>query len=262
MIYDIVILLYMLSLLHMSLFFFLEYKKLAGIANIFALSGFLLNISDIVIKWINTGIFPSHTMNGLLIILTAALVAVYIFLYLKYKRPSLLLFIMPIVIILGLFTFAFKDINPARDFATSFWLYIHLPFTVVGSAFFLFAAISGVMYFVQENQLKNKNFGFIYSKFPPLNVINNLNKNSLNIGFAVFTIGLIAGIIWGLYEWNGTLLLSAKLIFAVITWAVFGIIILIRQTKGLAPRGSALWSVVGFICIVIMYFCVALFLRG
>ncbi|HCW92456.1 MAG TPA: hypothetical protein DHM44_02105, partial [Flexistipes sinusarabici] len=66
MIYDIVILLYMLSLLHMCLFFFLEYKKLAGIANIFALSGFILNIIDISVKWIKTGTFPSHSMNGLL----------------------------------------------------------------------------------------------------------------------------------------------------------------------------------------------------
>lgn len=262
MIYDIVILLYMLSLLHMCLFFFLEYKKLSGISNLFALAGFILNITAIGQKWISTGMFPSKTLNGLFVLMTAALVAVYIFLYIKHKRPSLLLFIMPIVIILGLFTFGLKDTTPARDFAISFWLYIHLPFTIVGSAFFLFAAISGIMYFVQENQLKNKNFGFIYSKFPPLNVINNLNKNSLNIGFAVFTIGLISGIIWGLYEWNGKLLLSAKLIFAIITWAVFGIIILIRQTKGLAPRGSALWSVVGFVCIVIMYFGVALFLRG
>jgi len=262
MIYDIVVLLYMLSLLHVVLYFFLEYEKLGSVANIFALFGFLLNIADIIIEWITSGSFPSQTLSNVFVLLTASLIVVYIFLFLKYKRHSLLLLIMPVVIILGLFTFALKDVSTSRVLATSFWLYIHLPFTVLGSAFFLFAAISGIMYFIQENQLKNKNFGLVYSKFPPLNIINNLNKNSLNMGFAFFTIGLIAGIIWGLYEWEGTLVLSAKLVFAFITWIIFGIITLIRYTKGLAPRGSALWSIVGFISVVIMYFGVALFLRG
>lgn len=262
MIYDIVVLLYMLSLLHVVLYFFLEYKKLGSVANGFALLGFLLNVADIIIKWVANGSFPSQTLNNVFILLTASLIAVYMFLFLKYKRHSLLLLIMPVVIILGLFTFTLKDTSSSRDFATGFWLYIHLPFTILGSAFFLFAAISGIMYFIQEYQLKNKNFGLFYSKFPPLNIINNLNKNSLNMGFAFFTIGLIAGIIWGLYEWDGRLILSAKLVFAFITWIIFGIITLIRYTKGLAPRGSALWSVVGFISVVVMYFGVALFLRG
>lgn len=262
MVYDISLSLYILAFLHAVLYFFLGYQNLTKITNIFAIAGLVVNIFSFALSWQKIGQLPSATLAEVLQVLIIALVAIYLLLYLKFKRPLLAMFILPIAIIIGISTFALKDIGVTIPHSNSFWLYLHLPFTILGSALFMISAIAGFMYVILERQLKNKTFGKIFYRFPPLNVINQVNTTTLFIGFAFFTVGLIAGIIWGLIEWNGAMVFTPKLIFAIITWLIFISIITIKHTKGLSPNGIAIWSITGFISIIITYFGVALFLLG
>lgn len=260
MLYDISLSLYILSFLHAVLYFFLGYKNLTKITNTFATLGLCVNIGSFILIWQQVGQFPSNTLSELLKILSMSMVAVYLLLYLKFKRPLLAMFILPVVIIIGISTFGLQNIQLSQSASHSFWLYLHLPFTIIGSALFMVSAIAGLMYVMQERQLKKKHFGKIFHRFPPLNVMNQLNLVTLIIGFAFFTVGLITGVIWGLIEWNGALVLTPKLIFAFITWCIFGAIISIKHTKGFSPTGTAVWSIIGFLSIIVTYFGVALFL--
>jgi ABC-type transport system involved in cytochrome c biogenesis permease subunit len=261
MFYDIALSLYLLALLHAVLYFFLGYENLTKVTNGFVAIGLVFNIIFTFIFCKNTGGIASN-LAGIFQLLTGALALGYLLIFLKYKKASLALFILPVIVLIGAFTYSLKNIAVLHNESKSFWLYIHLPFTILGSAFFMIAAIVGLMYVIQDRQLKKKSFGMVFHRFPPVNVLNQLNTTALAVGFSFFTIGLIAGVVWGLIEWSGTLIFTPKLIFAVITWVIFGIILVIKYTKGLSPVNTAIWSVLGFLSIIITYVSVVIFLLG
>jgi ABC-type uncharacterized transport system permease subunit len=236
------------------------HANLIKVINSFTLAGLIVNISGFIIMWNKSGGIPTSSLQNVFQILIISIIVIYLILYLKFKRSMLAFFILPIAIIIGVLTFALKGATVQTGFTNSFWLYLHLPLTIIGSALFMISAITGLMYVMQERQLKNKTFGKIFHRFPPLNVLNQLNDTTLITGFAFFTSGLIAGIIWALVEYSGIFTFTPKLIFGFITWTIFGIILLIKHTKGLSPNNTAIWSIVGFISIIITYFAVALFL--
>jgi len=154
------------------------------------------------------------------------------------------------------------EMSAQNDIVVTFWLYIHLPFTIIGTAFFMLSTFTGIMYFIQERQLKTKNFGIIFRRFPPLDTINKLNSTTLYIGFYAFTIGLLAGIVWMFYS-NGRInVFSPKLVFAIITWIIYSSITFYKQFRGMSPKHMALSTIIGFISVLITYVGVAFFIMG
>ncbi len=262
MFYDIALSLYMLALLHAVLYFFLGYENLTKVTNGFVVAGLILNIVFIINACQTANGFITSSLAGIFQLLTGALAFGYLLIIFKYKKSSVSLFVLPVIVLIGAFTYTLKNIAVLHTESKSFWLYIHLPFTILGSALFMIAAIVGLMYVVQDRQLKKKSFGIIFHRFPPVNVLNQLNTTALTVGFSFFSIGLIAGIVWGLIEWGGTLVFTPKLIFALITWIIFGIILIIKYTKGLSPVNTAIWSILGFLSIIITYISVVIFLLG
>ena len=262
MFYDIALSLYMLALLHAVLYFFLGYENLIKVTNGFATIGLIFNIVYEINAWQQSSGYIISNLAGIFQMLTGALALGYLLIYLKYKRITISLFVLPIIVLIGAFTYSLRDIAVLHSASKSFWFYIHLPFTILGSALFMIAAIVGLMYVIQDRQLKKKSFGIVFHRFPPVNVLNQLNTTALAVGFSFFTIGLIAGMVWGLIQGNGALILTPKLIFGIITWIIFGIILVIKYTKGLSPVNTAIWSILGFLSIIITYISVVIFLLG
>lgn len=262
MLFDFAILLYIFCFITVGLYAFLSHKRLIIFSHFFAIVGIMLNLAFIVQKWLtlpnNLAGDLSHVFALIIFFLSAASVLMSI----KYKKITLYFFIMPIVIIIGLVALYHHSIGVMKEYHAGFWLFVHLPFTIAGTTLFIISAVFGILYFIQEKQLKKKNFGFLYNLLPSIDLLNKLNMNTMLIGFALFTAGLISGFIWGIYEWGGRIMLTPKLIFAVISWVVFGIIILIRNLRGMPPRNTALASIVGIICVVITYIGVAIFIKG
>ncbi|MGE4318430.1 MAG: inner membrane protein YpjD [Deferribacterales bacterium] len=263
MYFDLSILCSVLALLHITLYIFLGYGRLVTITNLFAVLGLIFSSAQFITLWSSAHANPFGSMSGLLLFLSQALLLAYILLFFKFKRPSIGLFIFPIAVLfiigarlLGGFS-AMHNPN-----AASLWLYIHLPFTIIGTAFFMVSTSGGIMYFIQERQLKNKNFGVIFRRFPPLDTIDRLINTTLYIGFYTFTIGLLAGLVWMLYSSGRINVFSPKLVFAIITWIIYSSITFYKQLKGMSPKDTALSTIVGFISVIITYIGVAFFVAG
>lgn len=262
MLFDLSILFYVLALLHVSLYFFFGYTNLRFPMNLFFGLSAVLNGAAIVARWTTLGHFPSSTISDLMILLSFALALTFLVLYVKFRRPVIALGTLPIIIFLALSARLTAGIASAKEEITSIWLFLHLPFTIIGTAFFIVAFIAGIIYFILERQVKQKKFGFMFRRFPPLEVINKLNTTSLHAGFYSFTLGTVAGGLWMLYEKHGEVLFSPKLTLSMITWLIIMVIVVIKKQRGMTPRGTALSSVIGFISILVTYIGVALFLMG
>jgi len=251
-----------LSLLHVTLYFFLGYKRLELVTTGFA----LLSLVFTALQYIT--LYKMHTppyasLSGIMLLLTIAMLIGYLAMYFKYGRPSIGLFVFPLTVIFVMIArFTSGMVVAGDDVVVTFWLYIHLPFTILGTAFFMLSTFTGIMYFIQERQLKTKNFGIVFRRFPPLDTINKLNNTTLYIGFYTFTIGLMAGIVWMFYSSGRINMLSPKLVFAIITWLIYSCITFYKQFRGLSPKQTALSTIVGFISVLITYVGVAFFVMG
>lgn len=260
MLYSINIFFYIVSFLLILFHFFHNNRKLYLSSQIAMFISVSLNIVNFILRWARLSEFPSNSLFDVLNLVMLFLGVGYLVMFAKYRRPFILLFVLPFIIASGIGGFISENIVYHTKPLSTFWIYIHLPLTIGGTAFFLIAALAGILYFLQERQLKNKNFGLIFKNFPPLETINNINIFALYTGFVLFSGGIVSGIIWGLLEWNGTLMLTSKLVFSFITWIVFAVIIIVKKTKGLTPKKTATLSIIGILLILLTYHGVATFL--
>lgn len=260
MLYSINIFFYILSFLLILFHFFHNNRYLYLSSQIAMFISVSLNIVNFILRWVRLNEFPSNTLFDVLNLAMLFLGVGYLIMFAKYRRPFILLFVLPFIIISGIGGFISENITYHTKPLSKFWIYIHLPLTIGGTAFFLIAALAGIIYFLQERQLKNKNFGLIFKNFPPLEIINSINIFALYTGFVLFSGGVISGLIWKILEWNGTLIQTSKLIFSFITWIVFAIIIIIKKTKGLTPKKTATLGILGILLILLTYHGVATFL--
>jgi len=88
----------------------------------------------------------------------------------------------------------------------------------LGNAIFTLAFCCGVMYLVQENQLKSKKIGAITKRLPSLQVLDDMNYQALKFGFPLLTLGIITGAIWGEYAWGRYWAWDPKETWSLITW--------------------------------------------
>lgn len=250
---------YVLAFSHIALSFFFANKYFRIMCNFFAGLGFVINIYEFFTLWVSTGQFPSSTVYDFMLLLSAAFAATYFIINIKTKSNVIGLFILPFPIVF-LILAPFVPMDGTPQFVESVWRYGHLPFIILGTTFFIAAFLSAAMYLIQERQLRSKSFGVVFRRFPSLDAINKMNDMALKVGFYFFSIGAILGFIWMLKNGWGGISASLKIIFSLITWGIFAFIMIVKARKGMSPRRMALWTVIGFLSIVITYIGVAVFL--
>lgn len=230
---------------------------------LFTLVACILNMIYITLRWRELGYFPTVTFSDTLVFLAFIISAIFLLFYFMYKRIQIFIFILPFLSILILVALILNPKTSINIDKNSALLYIHLPFSITGTALFFLSAFAGIIYFYQEKQLKNKNIKFINRESMPLDSINKIINNLLIYGFLIFTIGLITGFIWRFYAENiEEYSYITKLVFSIITWCTFGLLLLIKKIKGLTPKKLAMGSIIGFVCLIITYIGLAIFLSG
>ena len=181
---------YMIAFIHIILFLLWGNKNVRSLFNIFTGTGLLFNIAYMALRYFNTGAAPTSTLYDVMNMVCISFGITYFILYAKYKRPLIGLFISPFMVAASIVSICFPpNVSPSYTVIDSIWRYVHLPFIVLGTTFLVAAFTASLMYLIQEAQLKKKNFGFIFQRFPALDTIANINNTSLQTGFYLFTIG-------------------------------------------------------------------------
>jgi ABC-type uncharacterized transport system permease subunit len=132
---------------------------------------------------------------------------------------------------------------------------IHISLAVLGVALFAVAALASVLYLVQARQLKQKSFGLLFRKGPPLELLDTIVQRCVNIGFPLFTLAIVLGAIW-MARLGKAALASPQYVLALVTWFAFAGLLLTRTVAGWHGRRSALFAIVGFttaLAVVVIY---------
>ncbi|HVE73282.1 MAG TPA: cytochrome c biogenesis protein CcsA [Thermoanaerobaculia bacterium] len=144
----------------------------------------------------------------------------------RYRVYAATFFVYPLVLLL-LTTSAVAGENFAvldPEFRSNVFT-VHLLMSTVGVACLLIALAFGVLALIQDRMLKTKRHGRLWEWIPSLDVCKSVSFRTLSIGFAIYTIGLIAGVLWSYRTTAGLMDLRVKQLAAVTAWILFGILL-------------------------------------
>ena len=144
-----------------------------------------------------TGHGPYTTSYEIAMFLAWFIVVIYFLTEWKYKIKDLGSFVIPLVFLVMLVSvFLSKDAGLVPESEVRFWLTMHRTLSIIGYAAFSIAFAAGIMYLIQEHQVKSKKLGIMYFRMPSLEVLDDLNFKVITIGFPLFTLGFMTGSIW------------------------------------------------------------------
>ena len=227
------------------------------------LIGFASHTLALITRYAEAGHTPVTNLHESLSFFAWMVIGILLVANLKYKIKVLGALLTPIALILMLFAYALpKEIVPLAPVLRSFWHPFHVIFAFLGNAIFALAFSCGIMYLVQEHQLKSKRIGAITQRLPSLKVLDDLNYQSLTYGFPLLTLGIITGAIWAEYAWGRYWSWDPKETWSLITWLLYAALLHQRLTVGWRGRKAAIMAIVGFLAVLFTFLGVNLLLPG
>ncbi|MGW8223168.1 MAG: c-type cytochrome biogenesis protein CcsB [Syntrophobacteria bacterium] len=229
-------------------------KAIHRIAYGFLLAGFLSHTIGLAMLVGQIRQMPVTTLPQTFSLFAWAIVGSYLAFQLKFNIRILGTFVSPLAVVFMLLSSAIPGrVIPNSQLFKSFWLTLHVATMFIGMAIFALAFCAGIMYLLQERQIKSKNFGLLYRRLPSLEVLDSLNYVCLTFGFPLITIGLISGFVYAGAVWQSYWHWDPKEILSVVTWLIYAVLLHERLAVGWRGRRAAIMAIVGFSVILVTF---------
>lgn len=217
--------------------------------------GFLSHTVTLILMTVQAHRLPFANFSESLAFSSWVVVLAYLLAEWRYRISALGSFVMPVAFF-GIFLALILpgEGTPLIPVMANFWFLIHLVFAFLGTAAFTLTFGVGVMYILQEGQLKSRRPGVFYHRLPSLEMLDDLSHKALSWGFPFLTLGLVAGFIWirsakgSFWDWD-----PHKTWPLLIAWAIYGILLLGRLNGWWRGRKAARGAVFGFVLVSLSY---------
>lgn len=171
-------------------------------------------------------------------------------LWLRYRVDAASFLIYPLVfLLLGVSAVVGERYQPLAPELRSNIFIAHLLLTTVGIAALLVGVGFTVLYQIQERSLRDKKRGALWEWIPSLRICDWVSYRALSIGFAIYTVGLVAGILFSYRtsapEWSP----GIKEYGAFVAWILFAALLQsyiagsYRERRTLVIAGMAFVSI-------------------
>lgn len=244
-------------------FFVKQKEKIRTIARNILLASGILQTLYIITRYILIGHTPITSMHETVFFFVWALTWAYLSFRWRYTVKNFGTFTSILIMVLLVITaMVSKDINPLPPELKSLWLPLHAGVTIVAYGFLALAFIGGLMYLVQEWELKSKRFGYFFSRLPSLDALDQLNSHCLTTGFIFLTMGIVTGTIWAKQSLGSYWRWDPKETWTIITWFIYLIQFHQRITVGWRGRRAAVMAIIGFCSVIFTLWGVTYLLGG
>ncbi len=210
--------------------------------NFFAIGlGFIFQTAFLWIRGHELGRCPITNLFEVFVFLAWSVALIYMLVGPAYRLSLMGAFTAPLVFVIQTFALLAKidNFHPARLPANP-WLEFHASFSLIAYGAFALACIAGVMYLVQERQLKTHQLHSIFYHLPPLSDLFAAITRLLWWGFALYTVGLASGF------FVGQPLPWVQVVCAIGVWVLYGAILQGRHLRRVTPKRIAALCIVGF----------------
>lgn len=241
---------YLLGTLHYLLHILSPRPSIGRVATYATLVGFGAHTLSHIVRLYTLGRPPLGSLYESLSFLAWAIVLIYLITEFRYSNRIIGAFALPMVLLASLTAAALPrriaELGPALQ---GVGLWVHVALAVLGNAAFALTFCTGIMYILQERQLKSRHPGRIHFRLPSLELLDDIGLKSLLFGFPLLTLALITGAVWAEYTRGSFLNLYGREIWSILSWLIYGGLLYARLSAGWRGRKAAVLAIIGF-CLV------------
>jgi len=134
---------------------------------------------------------------------------------------------------------------------------LHLAMAIVAYSLLTIAALHAMLMSLIEKRLHGRGLGEELSgplaSLPPLLTLETLLFRILAAGFVMLTLTLATGVAFSETLFGKAFRFNHKTLFAVLSWAIFGLLLAGRHFYGWRGRRALRWTMAGFIVLMLAY---------
>ena len=203
--------------------------------------GFIFQTAFLSIRGHALGRCPLTNLFEVFIFLAWSVALIYLLVGPTYRLSLMGAFTAPLVVLLqGFALIAPIDVRHSVKMPANPALEFHASVSLVAYGAFALACIAGVMYLVQERQLKTHHLHSIFYHLPPLTDLFAAITRLLWWGFILYTIGIVSGF------FTGRPLPRVQVVAAVGVWLLYAAILQGRYFRRIGPKRVAALCIIGF----------------
>lgn len=186
----------------------------------------------------------------------------YLYLELSTEERSMGVFILPMVVALQVIPTISPGLENRNELFDSTWFWVHIASLLFAYASFALAAMLGGIYMLQFKEIKKKHLGYLYMRLPSLQILDDMNRRAVTIGWIFLTVGVIVGVVWAAQaraihpndpNLRAMSLDDPKVLISILTWAVYSFEVFARPALGWSGRRAAILSAIGFAIILLSF---------
>ena len=261
--FQLALLFYLLGTVGYIVYLVSQKKPLAHYAYGVLWAGFLAHSLAIGGLYYQTGFFPVHNLRESLSFFAWAIMGAYLAIQIRFNIRVLGSFLSPLAVVMMISSsFLPHPAGPANPLLRSFWLVLHVVTIFLGNGIFAIAFLAGIMYLIQERQIKSKHLGALYHRLPSLETLDGLNYQCLVLGFPLLTLGMISGSLYAHYTLGAFWRWDPKEVWSLITWLLYAALLHGRLVAGWRGRRSALLSIVFFLVLIFSFLGINFLVKG
>lgn len=223
-------------------------KVSLGIAGL----GFVTHSVALVIHVLAEGSGALGSFQQAMSFFSWALVCVFLWVEFRHHIHVLGSFILPLAFISLLSAAALPRQIPTLEPVLK-TVGLHVTLSMLGTVGFAVAFVAGVMYLIQDRLLTSKRFNVMYSKLPALDFLDQLNQQSIVLGFPLLTLGIITGAMSAEFARGSYVSWNPEQTGAVITWLFYFAVLLGRLTIGWRAKRAAYLTIIGFAGVILTF---------
>lgn len=212
----------------------------------------VFHLVSLVEEAMDVGHFPVTNFPQSVSFLAFAITCAFLVAYWRYKFEALSVFTFPLVFVLTFSAAVSTEPRPENPMLRG-GVWVHVLLIFAGYAMLFVTFVAGLMYLLQERELKSKKLRALYHRLPPLEQLDDLAHKTLALGFPIMTLGIISGAFSAAARWGSGWHTDPKIALSFATWLIYLALIFTRWTAGWRGRKAAYFAIAGFLAAVLTW---------
>ncbi len=189
---------------------------------------------------------PLGTLPETLIFLSWSISLIYLVIGPTYRISLMGAFTAPLVLLLQIVALLLPERRGIVISHPNPWVETHAALSLVAFGAFGLACVSGLMFLLQERELKSRQPAPIFRHLPPISILSVAMLRLLWVGFLLLSLSFATGLHAHLLVVNG------KLLFSMLIWLLYAAILFGVQRGVLTGRRFALLSTITFLIALLL----------
>lgn len=183
------------------------------------------------------------------------LFAVELVIFIFYRVHAASFFVYPLVLMLLTVSAVVREPFTKMDPSLRSSLFIaHIFFSATGVAALMIGLAFTALSYVQDRALKSKTRGPLWEWIPSLSICRAVSYRALAIGFTIYTLGVITGIVWSYRTTAELIEARVKPIGGVVAWILFGLLLQSYIVGDYRKRRVLVVSACAFVAVLVAMF--------